>query len=402
MDNLIYLDNAATSFPKPSVVHDTVRDFYSQNGINPGRTGCDLALAAEEMIHNTRTALSNFFNPSLVGAGKTKDPNRLVFTLNATMSLNLIINGTVGAGDHVVTTKVEHNSVIRPVNHRVRLGSEATFVTPDSEGYIDPEDIRKSIRRNTKLVVVNHGSNVTGVVQDLAAIGSVCQEECVPLAVDAAQTAGVLPIDMAKCHISFLSFTGHKCLFGPTGTGGICVADDAEIEGTIWGGTGVKSAYPYHLEEYPYRLEAGTLNLAGIAGLSAGLAWIEERGVDEIHAHEMTLLAMLQDGLAEIDEVTIHGTRNLEARVPTVSITVANYDPSDIGTYLDVDYNILTRTGLQCAPLIHEHHGTSPRGTVRFSIGPFNTEEHIAAALRAVAEIAATRPVNGVAAGRAY
>jgi cysteine desulfurase family protein len=401
MKDLIYLDNAATSFPKPSVVHDTVRDFYSKNGINPGRTGCDLALAAEEMIHNTRIALSGFFNPSLEEAGTPKDPNRLVFTLNATMSLNLIINGTVGPGDHVVTTKVEHNSVIRPVNHKVKQGSEATFVGLDSEGYIDPEDIRKAIRQNTKLVIVNHGSNVTGVVQDMKAIGAVCREEGIPLAVDAAQTAGVLPIDMAECNISYLSFTGHKCLFGPTGTGGICVADDAQIEGTIWGGTGVKSAYPYHLEEYPYRLEAGTLNLAGIAGLSAGLAWIKRQGLANLHEHEIKLLGLLQEGLSEIEEVTLHGTRNLENRVPTLSLTLANYDPSDVGTYLDVDYNILTRTGLQCAPLIHEHHGTSPRGTVRFSIGPFNTEEHIEAAVSAVGEIAATRPVAGVASAAA-
>jgi cysteine desulfurase family protein len=401
MEDLIYLDNAATSYPKPDVVHNAVRQFYSKNGVNPGRTGCDMALAAEEMIHGTRVALSEFFNPSLVNAGRTKDPNRLVFTLNATMSLNLIINGTVGPGDHIVTTKVEHNSVIRPVNHKVKQGSEATYVVPDAEGYIDPEDIRREIRPNTKLVIVNHGSNVTGVVQDLNAIGAVCNQEGVPLAVDAAQTAGVLPIDMAQWNVSFLSFTGHKCLFGPTGTGGICVADDAEIEGTIWGGTGVKSAYPYHLEEYPYRLEAGTLNLAGIAGLAAGLAWIKQREMEEIHRHEIELLGMLQDGLTEIDEVTQHGTKNLESRVPTLSITVENYDPSDVGTYLDVDYNILTRTGLQCAPLIHEHHGTSPRGTVRFSIGPYNTEEHVQAAVRAVAEIAATRPVNGVPAGTA-
>jgi len=393
MDDLIYLDNAATSYPKPDLVHDAVRDFYSKNGVNPGRTGCDMALAAEEMIHGTRKRLSEFFNPGLAAAGRTKDPNRLVFTLNATMSLNLIINGSVGPGDHVVTTKVEHNSVIRPVNHRVKLGSEATYVTPDAEGYVDPVDVRRAIKGNTTLVVVNHASNVTGAVQDLKAIGAVCREEGVPLAVDAAQTAGVLPIDMGECNVSFLSFTGHKSLFGPTGTGGICVADDAVIEGTIWGGTGVESAYPYHLEEYPYLLEAGTLNLAGIAGLSAGLAWIEERGVHEIYAHEMKLLTKLQEGLSEIDEVSLHGTRNLEMRVPTLSITVANYDPSDIATYLDVDYSILTRTGLQCAPLIHEHHGTSPRGTVRFSIGPFNTDEHIEAAVRAVGEIAATRPV---------
>ena len=397
MEQLIYLDNAATSYPKPDVVHDTVRDFYKLNGVNPGRTGCDMALAAEEMIHGTRTRLSAFFNPSLEKAGKTKDPNRLVFTLNATMSLNLIINGLVGEGDHVVTTKVEHNSVIRPVNHRVKLGSEATYVTPDADGFIDPEDIRRAIKQNTKLVIVNHASNVTGVVQDIKAIGAVCGDEGVPLAIDAAQTAGVLPIDMAECNVSFLSFTGHKCLFGPTGTGGICVADDAEIEGTIWGGTGVKSAYPYHLEEYPYRLEAGTLNLAGIAGLSAGLEWIENKGLEEIHKHEIALLRILQEGLQDIPEVEIHGTLNLEKRVPTISVTVANYDPSDIGMYLDVDYNILTRTGLQCAPLIHEHHGTSPRGTVRFSIGPFNTADHVEAAIAAMRQIAATRPVEGAA-----
>ena len=387
MENLIYLDNAATSFPKPDSVHDTVRSFYSQKGVNPGRTGCDLAVEAGLMVDGTRERLSAFFNPSLVEAGRPKDPNRLVFTMNATMSLNLIINGTVGPGDHVVTTMLEHNSVIRPVNHKVRDGAEATFVTPDGEGYIDPEDIRKAIRKNTTLVIVNHGSNVTGVVQDLEAIGAVCREMGVPLAVDAAQTAGALPIDMPACNISFLSFTGHKGLFGPTGTGGICVADDAEIRGTIYGGTGVRSAHPYHLEEFPFRLEAGTLNLAGIAGLSAGLAWIEEN----IHRQEMTLLAILQDGLSDIPGVTLWGTQRLDHRVATMSMTVDNYDASDVGTLLDVDHNILTRTGLHCAPLIHQHHGTAPRGTVRFSIGPFNTEDHIRTAIRAVGEIAAAR-----------
>jgi len=391
MEDLIYLDNAATSFPKPAVVHDTVREFYSRNGVNPGRTGCDLALQAEQMIHQTRQRLSAFFNPGLVAGGGTKDPNRLVFTMNATMSLNLIVNGRVGPGDHVVTTMLEHNSVIRPVNHKVQDGAEATYVVPDAEGYVDPEDIRKAIRPNTTLVIVNHGSNVTGAVQDITAIGRICREAGVPLAVDAAQTAGVLPIDMTESHISFLSFTGHKCLFGPTGTGGICVADDAELRGTIYGGTGVKSAHPYHLEEYPYRLEAGTLNLAGIAGLSAGLAWIEERGREATYRHEMALLAQLQDGLADIRGVTLWGTRRLDRRVPTLSMTVTNYDASDVGTLLDVDHCILTRTGLHCAPLIHQHHGTAPRGTVRFSVGPFNTTEHIQAAVTAIGEIAAAR-----------
>lgn len=331
MDELIYLDNAATSFPKPEIVHNTARDFYATNGVNPGRTGCDLALHAEEMIHGTRRALSALFNQNLKDPDKEKDPNRLVFTLNATMSLNLIINGTVNPGDHIVTTLMEHNSVIRPVNHKVKQGAEATYVVPDSEGYVDPEDIRKAIKSNTKLVLINHGSNVTGAVQDLAAIGAVCKAEGVPLAVDSAQTAGVLPIDMTSCNISFVSFTGHKGLFAPPGTGGICVADDAEIEGTIWGGTGVKSAYPYHLEEYPYRLEAGTLNMAGIAGLSAGLAWITEKGIDNIYKHEIGLLGKLQEGFAEIPGVTLWGTTNLENRVATLSMTVDNYDASDIG-----------------------------------------------------------------------
>ena len=392
MAELIYLDNAATTFPKPDVMHDAVLDFYKNCGVNPGRTGCDLALEAEKMIHETRKKFSAFFNPSLAVAGKEKDPNRLVFAANATMGLNLIVNGTVDPGDHVVTTMMEHNSVIRPVNHKVKDGAEATYVVPDGEGYVDPEDIRKAIKKNTKLVVVNHASNVTGVVQDLAAIGAACREEGVPFAVDTAQSAGVLPIDMAAWNISFVAFTGHKGLFGPTGTGGVCVADDAEIRGTVYGGTGVRSAHPYHLEEYPYRLEAGTLNLAGIAGLSAGLDWVLEQGPEAIHGREMGLLAKLQNGLSQIEGVKFWGTTSLERRVATMSVTVANYDASDVGTILDVEYDVLTRTGLHCAPLIHEHHGSTPRGTVRFSVGPFNTEEHVQAAVKAVAEIAADRP----------
>jgi cysteine desulfurase/selenocysteine lyase len=391
MSEIIYLDNAATSFPKPDIVHDTVRDFYRNNGVNPGRTGCDLAINAEQMIHGTRKKFSAFFNDSLVRAGVEKDPNRLVFTMNATMSLNLIINGTVGPGDHVVTTVLEHNSVIRPVNHKVKQGSEATYVEPDGEGYLDPEDIRKAIKPNTKLVMVNHASNVTGVVQDIKAIGAVCKEEGVPFALDTAQSAGVLPIDMGECNVSFLSFTGHKGLFGPTGTGGICVADDAEIAGTIYGGTGVRSAEPYHLEEYPYRLEAGTQNLAGIAGLSAGLDWILEKGNGNVYKHEMELFETLQAGLGEIKGVKLWGTENLKNRVATLSISVENYDAQDVGTILDVGYGIQTRTGLHCAPLIHEFHGSAPRGTVRFSAGPFNTEEHVETAVKAVAEIAADR-----------
>jgi selenocysteine lyase/cysteine desulfurase len=219
----------------------------------------------------------------------------------------------------------------------------------------------------------------------------VCEEAGVMFAVDAAQTAGVVPIDMAASHIDFLCFTGHKGLFGPTGSGGLCVADDAEVEGTLWGGTGVRSAEPYHLEEYPYRLEAGTLNLLGIAGLRAGCDFVLSRGIDEVLRHEIELLAILQDGLAAIPGVRIHGTTRLENRVAVLSVTVNGYDPADVGTILDVEYCILTRTGLQCAPLVHEHVGTSPRGTVRFSIGPFNTRDEVERTVRAMAEIAADR-----------
>jgi cysteine desulfurase family protein len=391
MDELIYLDNAATTFPKPDEMHDAMTGFYRSCGVNPGRTGCDIALEAEGMVHGTRRALTELFNGSLVREGKPKDPNRLIFASNASHALNLVIKGTIVPGDHIITTTLEHNSVIRPVNHMVRLGSEATFVSPDGEGYLDPAGIRKAIRKNTKLVIVNHASNVIGTVQDIAAIGRICEEADVLFAVDAAQTAGVVPIDMAESRIDFVCFTGHKGLFGPTGTGGVCVADDATVTATLWGGTGVRSAEPYHLEEYPYRLEVGTLNLLGIAGLSAGHQWIEARGMAAILRHELELLEMLEEGLAGIKGVRLHGTRRLDRRVAVCSITVDGYDPSDVGTILDVEYRVQTRTGLQCAPLVHEHFGTFPRGTVRFSIGPFNTREQIASAIRAVAQVAADR-----------
>jgi cysteine desulfurase / selenocysteine lyase len=391
MEGLIYLDNAATTFPKPDEMHDAMTRFYRRCGVNPGRTGCDLGLEAEEMVHATRRTLSALFNGSTALAGKVKDPNRLVFAANATHALNLVIKGTVRDGDHVVSTALEHNSVIRPVNHMVKAGASATFVRPDAEGYVDPEEIRKAIRKNTKLVIVNHGSNVIGTVQDITAIGKVCEAAGALFAVDAAQTAGVVPIDMAESRIDFVCFTGHKGLFGPTGTGGVCVADDAQVEPTVWGGTGVRSAEPYHLEEYPYRLEAGTLNLMGVAGLHAGCEWIESRGMANLLRHELELLAVLEEGLAAIRGVHLHGTRRLDRRVAVCSVTVDGYDPSDVGTILDVEYRVQTRTGLQCAPLVHEHFGTSPRGTVRFSIGPFNTREHVETAVRAMEQIAADR-----------
>jgi len=384
----IYLDNAATSFPKPEVVRDAMGSFCRQSGVNPGRSGCDLGLRAEAMVFSTRRQLSEFFNQTAVQAGRPPDPNRLCFTSNATASLNLIVNGVLRPGDHVVTTVVEHNSVIRPVNHATRRGVEATYVDSDHEGYVDPADIRAAIKGNTRLVIVNHASNVIGAVQDIEAIGAVCRDEGVDFAIDAAQTAGILPIDMALCNIRYLAFTGHKGLFGPTGIGGICVADDAEISSSLYGGTGVRSADPFQVDEWPHRLEAGTPNLGGIAGLDAAQGWLRERGIDSIYRHELGLLERLMAGLAEIDGVVLHGHTRLERRVAVCSFSVEGRNPAEVGTFLDVDYGILTRTGLECAPLIHKRMGTFPNGTIRFSIGPFNTEDHIEKAIRAVYEIA--------------
>lgn len=388
MIGTIYLDNAATSFPKPEVVRDAMGSFCRQSGVNPGRSGCDLGLRAEAMVFSTRRQLSEFFNQTAVQAGRPPDPNRLCFTSNATASLNLIVNGVLRPGDHVVTTVVEHNSVIRPVNHATRRGVEATYVDSDHEGYVDPADIRAAIKGNTRLVIVNHASNVIGAVQDIEAIGAVCRDEGVDFAIDAAQTAGILPIDMALCNIRYLAFTGHKGLFGPTGIGGICVADDAEISSSLYGGTGVRSADPFQVDEWPHRLEAGTPNLGGIAGLDAAQGWLRERGIDSIYRHELGLLERLMAGLAEIDGVVLHGHTRLERRVAVCSFSVEGRNPAEVGTFLDVDYGILTRTGLECAPLIHKRMGTFPNGTIRFSIGPFNTEDHIEKAIRAVYEIA--------------
>lgn len=388
MIGTIYLDNAATSFPKPEVVREAMGSFCRQSGVNPGRSGCDLGLRAEAMVFGTRRQLSGFFNESLVASGHPPDPNRLCFTPNATASLNLIVNGVLEAGDHVVTTVTEHNSVIRPVNHATLRGVEATYVDCDDEGYVDPEEIRKAIRSDTKLVIVNHASNVIGAVQDIEAIGAVCADEGVRLAVDAAQTAGVVNIDMARCNISYLAFTGHKGLFGPTGIGGICVAEGAPIHSSVYGGTGVRSAAPFHIDEWPHRLEAGTPNLGGIAGLDAAQGWIRERGVRKLREHHLSLLERLMAGLGEIDGVILHGHTRLERRVAVCSFTVEGRNPAEVGAFLDVDYGILTRTGLECAPLIHQRMGTFPNGTVRFSIGPFNTTDHIEQAVRAVYEIA--------------
>ena len=379
---IIYLDNAATTFPKPKEVLEAAMDAYARFGVNPGRSGYDLCLMASELVETTRKEFTRFFG------GTNSD--RLVFAYNATDALNVAIQGILESGDHVIATTIEHNSVIRPLNHMVReRGVSVEYVPVGRDGLVDPAEITRRLRRTTKLVAVNHGSNVIGTIQPVAEIGKACRDRGVLFLVDASQTAGVVPIDVEGMGIDVLAFTGHKSLLAPTGIGGLYVREGIGIRPTRFGGTGVNSVNPYHLEEYPYRLEAGTGNLLGIAGLHFALAYIAARGMGNIYRHEMELFARLQGGLSAMEGVTLHGATSLENRLPVLSFTLAGRDPADVGTMLDVDHNIAARTGLQCAPLIHQQMGTGERGTVRLSVGPMNKPSDIEAALTAVTEIAA-------------
>lgn len=385
MDGLIYLDNSATSFPKPQVVYDFMKEFYQSHGVSPGRSGFDKALEAEEVVHSTRKLLTELFNGT--------DPNHLTFSYNATDSLNRIIQGMISKGDHVITTNLEHNSVLRPLYHRKHEGDiDVTYIPFDRRGYIDPDDVKKAFRSNTRLVIVNHSSNIIGTVQPVAEIGRYCREAGIYFAVDASQSAGAVPIDVQAMNIDLLAFTGHKCLMGPTGIGGSYVGENVPIKCTIFGGTGVRSAHPFHLDEFPYRMEAGTLNTVGVAGLFAGVKWVIGEGMDNIHAYEMRLWDKLRRGVQAIDGVTTYCADDTENQNPVLSLNIDGWLAGDAGTMLDVDHNIATRTGLQCAPLVHVYLGTDKlHGTVRFSVGPFNTEAEIDKAIEAVREIASIK-----------
>jgi len=383
LQSIIYLDNAATVYPKPEIICEQAMDLFRRYGVNPGRSGYDLCLVGGDLVEQTRKRLTSLFGG--------RSPERLCFAYNASDALNILIQGIVREGDHVISTVLEHNSVIRPLNHLVDLKHASVEWVGAAGGYVDPADVARRFRKDTRLVVVNHGSNVIGTVQPIGEIGRLCRERGVLFVVDVAQTAGIVPIDVEAMCIDALAFTGHKSLLGPTGIGGVYVRDGVDVRPTRFGGTGVRSAHPYHLEEYPYRLEVGTLNVLGICGLLKAQDWIEERGMGSIHHREMEIFARLQDGLAGIDGVTLHGTTSLEHRLPVLSFTVRGLDASDVGTMLDVDHSIAARTGLECAPLIHDQMGTSPRGTVRFSVGPMNVMEHADAAVEAVGEIARGR-----------
>jgi cysteine desulfurase/selenocysteine lyase len=380
---LIYLDNGATSFPKPEEVYVYMDDFYRRYGVNPGRSGYDLCIESGDLVEATRRLLCAFFGGT--------DPNRLVFGYNATDALNLAIFGLLQPGDHAVTTHVEHNSSLRPLWTLQQQGVDVDWVDFDGNGFIDPEVVIAKLQPRTRAVVINHGSNVIGTVQPVAAIGKVCRERGIPLVLDVSQTAGMLPLDMESLGAGVICFTGHKSLMGPMGIGGMYVHPDVELRQVRAGGTGVRSAQRHHLEEYPYRMEYGTPNLPGIAGLNAGVKWVQARGVAAIHRHEMDLWRQLRDGLRAIEGVTLYCADEVPGRerISVLSFNVAGVEAGDVGTMLDVDHGIACRTGLHCAPMVHEHLGTDKmHGSVRFGVGPFNTAEQVATAVAAVGEIA--------------
>jgi cysteine desulfurase / selenocysteine lyase len=387
VENMVYLDNAATTFPKPEIVMRRMVETYLSMGVSPGRGSYDLAWEAQGVVWRTRQKIARFFGAS--------DPERVIFTNNASDALNIAIQGMIKPGDHIVSTHLEHNSVLRPLNHLHDKGIiEYDLVYPDGQGYIHPDDVKRAITPATRLVVVTHASNVIGTVQPIAEIGRVCKEKGVPLLVDAAQTAGVIQIDMKASHVAALAFTGHKSLLGPTGIGGLILDRDVNIEQTRWGGTGVESKSRFHTPAFPYRMEVGTLNLMGIIGLSESISFLEDQSIARIHKKEMALLKRLRDGLSRIEGVTVYCTNDLSNHVALLSANINGLDPEDVGEMLNHDFGIAVRTGLHCAPGVHETIPTTPRGSVRFSLGPFNTEAHIDHTVEAMRFIADSRELE--------
>jgi cysteine desulfurase/selenocysteine lyase len=376
----MYLDNAATSFPKPEAVYQAMDRFLREAGANPGRSGHRLAVAAASTVTQTRRLLARFFNAPA--------PERVAFTLNATEALNIALKGVLKPGHHVISTGMEHNSVVRPLRKLEAAGVTVTFVPASREGLAAVEALAAAFTSATRLVAVTHASNVTGTLQPLAEIGRLCREREALLLVDAAQTAGVFPLDVQALGIDLLAFPGHKAMLGPPGTGGLVVGTGVRLESLREGGTGSQSESEQHPTLMPDQLEAGTLNTVGIAGLGAAVRFIEETGQERIRAHEHSLTQRLLTGLSELPGVTLYGPPTGEERAAVVSFNLDGWEPHDAAAVLDGEFDLQCRAGLHCAPLAHRTIGSFPAGTVRFSPGFFNTEAEIDAAVAAVRELA--------------
>ena len=376
--NYIYLDNASTSFPKAPNVASAMSDYITNRGININRGSYALAYDVEDIIYTTRQRLHPLFNGH--------DPAHVIFTQNVTMSLNMVIKGLLKAGDHVLVSSMEHNAVMRPLTQLLDKGITFDTIPCDSTGSIQMDSIEPLIRPNTVALIINHASNVCGTIQPLESIGPICKAHNLQFIVDAAQTAGVIPIDVKACHIDALCFTGHKGLLGPQGIGGIILTKEMAqtLTPLIAGGTGSFS----HLETMPTHMpdafESGTLNLPGIIGLNEGLAYIESQGMENIHNHELALTQAFLEGLQSIDGINIVGKQNIQDRTAVVSITIDGMDPANIAYELESTYHIMTRVGLHCAPRAHQTLRTYPEGTVRFSFGYANTHKDVESALSAL------------------
>ena len=380
---MIYLDNAATSFPKPEGVYVAMDRFARTTLANPGRSGHRMALACEHTIADARHRLNRFF--------RGQAPERMIFTLNGTDSLNIAIKGVVQPGDHVVTTELEHNSVSRPLVALERAGViSLTRVSADHDGTVHCEAIRTAMTPATKLVAVTHASNVLGTIQPVAEIGAICRERNVLFLVDAAQTAGTVPIDVQAMNIDLLAFPGHKCLFGPTGSGGLYVGPRAKVLPWREGGTGGDSTSPTQPDELPFLLEGGTPNVLGIVGLIAGLDFVEERGPDELRKHEVALCDLLRSELEGAGGFEFFGHLDSARRVGAISFRCEALPAPELGAVLDQAFAIAIRPGLHCAPYVHRALKTTPDGLVRISPGPFNTEEHIHRLVGALREATST------------
>jgi cysteine desulfurase family protein len=376
---MIYFDNACTSFPKPPVVIDAIRDYFLSIGSSPGRSGHRLALEAGRLVFEAREGLSRLFNISR--------SERIVFTYNATEALNLAIMGLLAEGDHVITPSMEHNSVMRPLNYLLSKGIIELTVVPCSEkGHIDLGALRRSMKKNTRLIAVNHASNVMGAIAPLEEIGTLSGE--IPFLVDAAQSAGAVPIDVEAMGIDLLAFTGHKSLYGPQGTGGLFVREGIDPRPLRRGGTGSKSESWDHPDFLPDKYECGTPNTPGIAGLGEGARFVLNKGIDAIRQHEMRLTQSLLEGLEDMAEIAVYGPKNPREQTPTVSINVRGREPSEVGYRLDREFDIMSRVGLHCNPGTHKTIGTFPDGTVRLSMGYFNTREEVDQVLEALRTIA--------------
>ncbi len=382
MNPCIYLDNAATSWPKPAAMVQTMNDFNAAIGANPGRSGHRLSTDAARIIYDTRECLA-----SLLGID---DPQQLVFTKNATEGLNTILQGLLRPGNHVLTTSMEHNSVMRPLRALVEQGIELSVVPCTNTGDICLDSLAAAIRKNTRLIVMTHASNVTGTILPVTQAAKLAHDHDLLLCVDAAQTAGCVPLNVLRDQIDLLAFSGHKSLLGPQGTGGFYVKKGLEeqIRPLLHGGTGSRSEFEEHPAFMPDRFEAGTPNTIGIAGLGAGAAYVAAIGISTIRAKEITLTGMLLDGLQSIQGVKIYGPPDPAQRTAVVSFNVDGISPSDLAFQLDERFNIMARSGLHCAPSAHRSIGTFPEGTVRFSLSPHTTPEEISLAIEAVKVLA--------------